>query len=173
MLAPCSSAGVPAARMLEGPTAVLQAMATAMDSPARAVRWTCVPLPLIVAPAAGHAAPTSSALPGHAPSWLVTQVRAAWVTGRRQWRCSCRDALATTKTSNGSAAGLADCDGQVANGCETNLLTSVAQCGTCINSCTVANGTPGCVAGACTVQACNEGKGGWLGCFGVEPWEAV
>jgi len=35
--------------------------------------------------------------------------------------------------------------------------TDVIHCGACGRSCTVANGAPGCVAGACTVAACNPG----------------
>lgn len=54
-------------------------------------------------------------------------------------------------------AGFGDCDGNPANGCETNLNTSLTNCGTCAKNCSVANGTPACTAGACKVAACNTG----------------
>ncbi|MEZ4394964.1 MAG: hypothetical protein R3A48_28135 [Polyangiales bacterium] len=43
-------------------------------------------------------------------------------------------------------AGYGNCDGNAANGCETNTATSVTHCGACGNAC--ATGT-NCVAGAC------------------------
>jgi len=49
----------------------------------------------------------------------------------------------------GCNAGAADCDAVAANGCETDLLTSVASCGACGNTCTTATGTPTCTAGVC------------------------
>jgi len=43
-------------------------------------------------------------------------------------------------------ANYGDCDGLVANGCETDLRTSVTNCGACGNVCPpVANGTPACI----------------------------
>ena len=62
---------------------IMQATATVMDSPARAVRRTCVPLPLIVAPATSRAPMASSASAESALHWHVTQVRAAptWPAG--------------------------------------------------------------------------------------------
>lgn len=43
--------------------------------------------------------------------------------------------------------GFADCDGNAANGCEVDLNTSAANCGTC--------GTQ-CIAGACVAGACSQ-----------------
>ncbi len=53
--------------------------------------------------------------------------------------------------------GFADCNMTVADGCEVNLNTAVTSCGSCGRSCSIANGTAACVAGACQVGACNEG----------------
>ena len=57
--------------------------------------------------------------------------------------------------------GYGDCNGLPADGCETNTAGGVAgpsgtilNCGTCGTSCSVANGTPACVSGACKVQSC-------------------
>ncbi len=57
-----------------------------------------------------------------------------------------------TETCNGLDD---DCDGVVDNGFD--LTTDVNNCGTCGHQCTVANGTPGCDNGTCTVVACNAG----------------
>jgi len=57
------------------------------------------------------------------------------------------------------AAGYGDCDGSVANGCETATSTSVSNCGACGRACSLANATAGCAAGACTVAACRAGFG--------------
>ncbi|MFO0608207.1 MAG: hypothetical protein U0324_33890 [Polyangiales bacterium] len=53
--------------------------------------------------------------------------------------------------------GFGNCDGNAANGCETNLSGDIANCGACSNRCTAPNGTPSCSAGACGVAACNTG----------------
>jgi hypothetical protein len=56
-------------------------------------------------------------------------------------------------------AGLGNCDGVVANGCETSTSTSATNCGACNRVCSVANATASCVAGACGVARCNDGFG--------------
>src|SRR6185503_18753544 len=56
-------------------------------------------------------------------------------------------------------AGSGDCDGNPANGCETNTQTSINSCGTCNHVCPPAGGTPNCVAGVCGVSTCNPGLG--------------
>jgi hypothetical protein len=54
--------------------------------------------------------------------------------------------------------GFANCDGNAANGCETNLNDSTAHCGRCGNACpTPANGTAACTSGTCGVGTCNPG----------------
>lgn len=48
------------------------------------------------------------------------------------------------------AAGWGNCDGNVLNGCEVNLNTSVNHCGSCPNKCpTVPNSKPSCDGGIC------------------------
>ena len=56
------------------------------------------------------------------------------------------------------AANFGDCNGnKLADGCETNLLTDVANCGGCGNRCgALANATVGCVGGKCAVTACKN-----------------
>jgi hypothetical protein len=62
------------------------------------------------------------------------------------------------------APDMGDCDGNVNNGCETNLTSSVSNCKTCGNSCSVANGTAACVASTCSVATCNAD---WENCNGL------
>jgi hypothetical protein len=53
--------------------------------------------------------------------------------------------------------GLGDCDGNVTNGCESNLFMSTAHCGACGNACPArANATSFCGAGSCQFT-CNMG----------------
>lgn len=52
--------------------------------------------------------------------------------------------------------GFADCNGDVADGCEANL-GSLQSCGACYKACDVANGAAACVNGACTVASCLNG----------------
>jgi hypothetical protein len=47
-----------------------------------------------------------------------------------------------------------DCNGLVVDGCEVNSQTSLAHCGGCNQACTVANGSPSCNGGSCTIAAC-------------------
>ncbi|MBK8255919.1 MAG: hypothetical protein IPK82_25040 [Polyangiaceae bacterium] len=53
--------------------------------------------------------------------------------------------------------GFANCDGQVANGCEINTTNNVSNCGACGNVCNLANATEACTGGACAVSACDAG----------------
>lgn len=53
--------------------------------------------------------------------------------------------------------GFADCDGNAANGCETDTRSTVTACGACGNRCSLANATAGCTGGVCTIAACNTG----------------
>jgi hypothetical protein len=60
-------------------------------------------------------------------------------------------------TTGGCNTGFADCDGNTANGCETDTLNDPAHCGSCGGVCpAVASGSPACVGGACSV-ACAPG----------------
>jgi hypothetical protein len=55
--------------------------------------------------------------------------------------------------------GFADCDGDASNGCETNLNTTLSDCGRCGNACNVEGGSAVCAAGVCQRSACNMGRG--------------
>lgn len=57
------------------------------------------------------------------------------------------------------ATGTADCDGAGVNGCETNTLTSVANCGGCGRRCALTNANAACVGGRCVVSSCASGAG--------------
>ncbi|TAK29158.1 MAG: hypothetical protein EPO40_12125 [Myxococcaceae bacterium] len=74
---------------------------------------------------------------------------------------ACRAGACAVSVCN---AGYGDCDGVAANGCETNLATTVGSCGACGRACALANATPACAAGACTVASCAAGFGN---CDGV------
>lgn len=52
------------------------------------------------------------------------------------------------------SAGFADCDNTTSTGCETNILTSTAHCGTCGNACSFPNGTGTCTSGTCQLSGC-------------------
>ena len=52
------------------------------------------------------------------------------------------------------SAGMDDCTGGYADGCETKTTTDLANCGACGKACTAANGAPACVSGACQVKNC-------------------
>ena len=55
------------------------------------------------------------------------------------------------------ATGRGDCDGNTANGCETDLLTATPHCGACGNACALPNAAPACAAGRCAVASCGAG----------------
>ena len=54
------------------------------------------------------------------------------------------------------AEGLANCDDDWANGCETDLMKDAANCGECGKACTATNGTSSCEEGDCTPK-CDKG----------------
>lgn len=54
-------------------------------------------------------------------------------------------------------AGFESCDGDAADGCETELATSPLHCGACGNACSFANATASCMASTCVLDACNTG----------------
>jgi len=56
-------------------------------------------------------------------------------------------------------AGFGNCDNQTPNGCETNLNSSVGNCGSCGNACSFPNAGAGCSNGACALGSCNAGFG--------------
>jgi len=57
------------------------------------------------------------------------------------------------------AAGFADCDRSVLNGCETATATDSANCGGCGVSCSSSNATSACASGACEIVSCDPGFG--------------
>jgi hypothetical protein len=56
-------------------------------------------------------------------------------------------------------AGWANCDGDPANGCETDTRNAAAHCGACRRACALANATAACAGGGCVVSACAAGYG--------------
>jgi MYXO-CTERM domain-containing protein len=61
-------------------------------------------------------------------------------------------------------AGWTDCDENVANGCEADLLVDANNCQFCGNVCgPYAHGTPGCLDGVCLIAECDLG---WDDCTG-------
>jgi len=77
---------------------------------------------------------------------------------------ACSRANATTSCASGTCAttacsvGFGDCDGNAANGCETNTNTA-QDCGSCNTPCARANAVSNCASGTCTTLACNNGFG--------------
>jgi hypothetical protein len=55
--------------------------------------------------------------------------------------------------------GFGNCDGNAANGCETNLNTTANNCGSCGRVCNLPNATAACMAGTCTIATCNRNFG--------------
>ncbi len=60
--------------------------------------------------------------------------------------------------------GRGHCNGIAADGCETDLTSSVANCGVCGNACSYPHATASCNLGACALGACVSGYGN---CDGV------
>lgn len=81
----------------------------------------------------------------------------------------CTTANGTGTCAGGSCAvagcnfGFSDCNGLASDGCETNIYTSVGNCGACGNACFIANGVGMCSGGGCQVASCNAG---WGNCDG-------
>lgn len=69
-------------------------------------------------------------------------------------------ACVASKCDAACNTGFANCDSDVTNGCESNVLTDPNNCGTCGKACpsTVINGRPVCGTGTCTA-VCNTGYG--------------
>lgn len=57
----------------------------------------------------------------------------------------------------GCNAGFANCDGNQANGCETNTASDSSNCGGCGANCALPNAPPVCSGGRCVVAACSSG----------------
>jgi len=67
------------------------------------------------------------------------------------WSCTTRACPVECKAS------FADCDADPTNGCETDLATSVMNCGTCGDYCAQASATSKCVDGKCELDECMAG----------------
>ncbi|PKN44222.1 MAG: hypothetical protein CVU63_10960, partial [Deltaproteobacteria bacterium HGW-Deltaproteobacteria-20] len=61
-------------------------------------------------------------------------------------------------------SGLADCDDDPSNGCETSVDSDLEHCGFCDNVCVAVNGDPSCVQGTCKLD-CHDG---FADCDGIE-----
>lgn len=55
-------------------------------------------------------------------------------------------------------AGWANCDADMANGCETDILNDLTNCGFCGHECSGAQGSSWCAAGVCEIE-CSPGYG--------------
>jgi hypothetical protein len=82
----------------------------------------------------------------------------------------CTNPHGSTSCQNGAcvpscAAGFMNCDGDVANGCETDVNTSTANCGTCGHACTTDAGTATCSGGTCGATC--DLSGSWAAKFTV------
>jgi hypothetical protein len=53
--------------------------------------------------------------------------------------------------------GWGNCDGNVPNGCETNIYTNPNHCGSCGHVCNLPNAMEGCSGGNCVITACESG----------------
>jgi hypothetical protein len=77
---------------------------------------------------------------------------------------ACVNPNGATACVNGSCApvcstGFADCDGNLSNGCETNVQADPAHCGSCTKACTVDSGSAICQSGTCGMSSCAAGTG--------------
>ena len=61
------------------------------------------------------------------------------------------------------AGAFEDCDGVLANGCEANLATDPAHCGSC-SPCNLPHAVAACNSGTCSVASC---QGTWANCDGI------
>lgn len=102
---------------------------------------TMFAVPVIAGLVAPHAVTASSA--GCAGGCNLPNATATCVAGNTCQITACNQ-------------GFADCNNSPNDGCETNLNNNVNNCGGCGNNCTVANGTPTCIAGTCQVASCND-----------------
>jgi hypothetical protein len=57
----------------------------------------------------------------------------------------------------GCVPGFANCNGNPADGCETNVQSNPTNCGGCGVVCVAPNAAPACTMGTCVIAACNVG----------------
>jgi hypothetical protein len=76
---------------------------------------------------------------------------------------ACMTPPASSPTCDGGACGIvcdtgfADCNDSVADGCEVDTRTDVANCGVCGTACSLPNATAICTARTCEVDGCDTG----------------
>ena len=58
----------------------------------------------------------------------------------------------------GCPLGTADCDGDPATGCETDIETNDDNCGACANQCALESGEATCINGECRIDRCADGR---------------
>ncbi len=75
--------------------------------------------------------------------------------------CARDNAAATCETGTctfvGCNTNYGNCDANTANGCETDLRTTVNHCGACGEGCELDHAVEGCANSACTIVSCNSG----------------
>ena len=75
--------------------------------------------------------------------------------------CARTNATATCETGTcafvGCNSDFGDCDDDLANGCETDLRTTVADCGACGEACAFDQGEASCVDSGCVMESCVTG----------------
>jgi len=75
--------------------------------------------------------------------------------------CARDNAAATCETGTctfvGCNTNYGNCDANTANGCETDLRTTVNHCGACGEGCSLDHAVEGCANSACTIVSCNSG----------------
>ncbi len=81
--------------------------------------------------------------------------------GRCGNACATRPRTVTACTAGACTyvceAGFADCNNNPADGCEVNLNSDAAHCGTCTTACNPPGGVGACAMGRCTVASCTTG----------------
>lgn len=75
--------------------------------------------------------------------------------------CTGRNDCVSTECTDGICTlvcleGTGNCDGDMDNGCETNLKTSAQHCNECGAACSLPNAVAACSAGTCVVESCVE-----------------
>jgi len=89
-----------------------------------------------------------------------TDITQAATCGGCNNNCTGRPNTTGGTCSNGTcqitcATGFANCNGDIADGCETNTRT-LSNCGSCGTTCAIANATATCATGSCRVDMCAD-----------------
>lgn len=70
---------------------------------------------------------------------------------------TCSGGSCVAPGQNCSIISYSDCNGDPADGCEVDLVTSLTNCGACGNVCSASNAKPLCYSGSCSYLSCNSG----------------